>query len=282
MLNALYACLRPLARLLLRTGITYQQFDAVAKRAFVKEAEAEPDSRGRPTNTSRIAVRTGLSRKDVRRLRDFLLTETLSSTGAVADRSGPPARVLHAWHVDRRFLTPDGGPRDLAFQNHETDFFTLVRAVAGDVPPGAVRTELKRAGAVVELADGTLRAVKRYYVPGNVDEKAITAMSGLLFTLMAGIAHNTEPGRTSDGFVQRYAYSQTLRPEVADQFRSWSRQQATRFIERIDDWLAENEDADGPTRLARQPVHRNAGIGVFYYEGPSAEEAISEEPSSSR
>lgn len=276
MLNAVYACMLPVARLLLRSGITYQQFELVAKRAFVLEAANDPDSRGRPTNTSRIAVRTGLSRKDVKRLRGLIADEPISSKGLTADQSGPPARVLHAWHVDRRFVGRDGKPRDLEFQDDRTGFCALVRAVAGDVPPGAVRTELKRAGAVLDLEDGKLRAVKRYYVPGNVDEKAITVMSGMVFPLASGIAHNADPGRKVGGFIQRYAFSQTLRPEVVDQFRVWSREQATRFIEQMDDWLAEHEVQGESSSVGEQIDYRNAGIGVFYYEGPSAEEVISE------
>lgn len=275
MLNAVYACMLPLARLLLRSGITYQQFEQMAKRAFVLEAAKDPDSRGRPTNTSRIAVKTGLSRKDVKRLRDLLSVEPIPSSGAAADQSGPPARVLHAWHVDRRFVGRDGKPRDLDFQDEESGFCALVRAVAGDVPPGAVRTELKRAGAVLDLEDGKVRAVKRYYVPGNVDEKAITVMSGMVFPLTSGIAHNANPSRDVGGFIQRYAFSQTLRPEVVDQFREWSREQATQFIERMDDWLAEHEEEGGKTSVGDQVDYCNAGIGVFYYEGPSAEEMSS-------
>lgn len=276
MLNAVYACMLPIARLLLRSGITYQQFELVAKRAFVLEAANDPDSRGRPTNTSRIAVKTGLSRKDVKRLRDLLAAEPLSTKGNSADQSGPPARVLHAWHVDRRFLGRDGKPRDLEFQDDNAGFCALVRAVAGDVPPGAVRTELKRSGAVLDLEDGKLRAVKRYYVPGNVDEKAITVMSGMVFPLTSGIAHNADPGRKVGGFIQRYAFSQSLRPEMVDQFRTWSREQATGFIEQMDDWLAEHEDAAEGSSVGKQVDYRSAGIGIFYYEGPSAEEVISE------
>jgi hypothetical protein len=276
MLNAVYACMLPLARLMLRSGITYQQFESVAKRAFVRAAAEDSDTRGRPTNTSRIAVKTGLSRKDVKRLREVLLTEAASPTGRVGDQSGPLARVLHAWHVDQRFVGRDGKPRDLEFQDEELGFGALVRAVAGDVPPGAVRTELKRAGAITDLEDGRLRAVKRYYVPGTVDEKAITVVSGMIFPLASGVAHNTDPSRTAGGFIQRYAFSQSLPPDAVDRFRVWSREQATRFIEQMDDWLADNEQ-DVAGSSSRDPVdYRNAGVGVFYYEGPSAEEAVLE------
>lgn len=269
MLNAVYACLLPIARLLLRSGINYRQFDAVAKRAFVREAIGENDSRGRSVNTSRVAVKTGLSRKDVKRIRDSLSNSSHESMGAIADQSGPLARVLHAWHVDQRFIDENGNPRDLDFQNDDDGFSALVRAVAGDVPPGAVRVELKRAGAIVELECGRFRLVKRYYVPGSFDEKAITVMSGMLFPLAMGIAHNANPDRASEGFIQRFAYSDGLNSTLVPEFRRWSRMEATKFIEAMDDWLARNESpAQGGDRHADGVT---TGIGVFYYEGPNAE-----------
>lgn len=271
MLNAVYSCLLPIARLLLRSGITYRQFDSVAKRAFVSEALAETDHRGRRTNTSRIAVKTGLSRKDVRRIRDVIAEVANVGAGISTDHSGPPARVLHAWHVDSRFQNDLGQPRNLLFQDDENGFSALVRAVAGDVPAGAVRAELRRAGAISELEDGSLQVIKRYYVPGDVGEKAITVISGMLFPMAAGIAHNADPIRTSDGFIQRFAFSDSLDPQARLEFRRWSRSQATRFIESMDDWLAQHEVA------ARSEPHSaenlTAGIGVFYYEGPDSEQA---------
>jgi hypothetical protein len=272
MLNAVYACLLPVARLLLRAGITYRQFDVVAKRAFVSEAQSDSDARGRRTNTSRVAVKTGLSRKEVRRIRESISDAASSELGNATDQSGPPARVLHAWHADARFLDSEGHPRTLHFQDDEGGFSALVRAVAGDVPPGAVRAELRRAGAVVELDDGSLQAVKRYYVPGDVDEKAITVISGLLFPMAAGIAHNANPARTVGGFIQRFAFSDSLNPQSQFEFRQWSRIQATRFIESMDDWLAEHESEDGVPEDAADRT--TSGIGVFYYEGPVAEQAI--------
>ena len=272
MLNAVYACLLPVARLLLRAGITYRQFDSVAKRAFVSEAQSESDVRGRRTNTSRVAVKTGLSRKEVRRIRESMSDAASLGFGSATDQSGPPARVLHAWHADARFLDSQGVPRTLSFQDDESGFSALVRAVAGDVPPGAVRAELRRAGAVLELDDGRLRALKRYYVPGDVDEKAITVISGLLFPMAAGIAHNANPARTSSGFIQRFAFSDSLDEQSQFEFQQWSRIQATRFIESMDEWLAAHESEESAFEHIAQRT--TSGIGVFYYEGPVAEQAI--------
>ena len=258
-----YACLRPFARVMLRSGVTYKSFAEIAKTAFVHEALLESDSKGRITNASRVAVRTGLSRKEVRRVSEQTLVKDVTKSG-VADHAGPPARVLHAWHFDPRFIGADGAPLDLSFEGESPNFTELVRAVGGDVPPGAVRAELFRAAAVQELENGSLRPTKRYFVPGDFDEKAITVMSGMLFPIISGVDHNSNPARNGAGFIQRIAYAK-LSPEDREAFRVWSRGEATRFIESIDDWLTAREvrgsdRADGPI----------SGVGVFYYEGPEA------------
>jgi len=272
LLGAVRALLRPIARLLMRYGVTYHQFSDIAKEAFVYEAFLDTDTRGRKTNASRVAVKTGISRKEVSRLRDALQCGDMLSSAGRADHSGPPARVLHAWHTDQRFMTPHGTPRALCFEGPDSSFSSLVRLVAGDVPPGAVRAELKKAGAVSESEDGQITAEKRYYVPGNVDEKAITVLANLLFPLAAGIAHNSNPDRKVDGFIQRFAFSERLKADTVPEFRSWSRREATHFIESVDDWIAAHEgDAGRDTQDSPASI---AGVGVFYYEGPSADDSI--------
>ena len=257
--------MRPLARLLLRSGVTYKTFGEVAKTAFVHEAMLESGAKGRLTNHSRVAVRTGLSRKEVRRIYELSRSEEVGRRVRV-DHFGPPARVLDVWHSDSRFVDSGGTPRDLPFENDDACFADVVRAAGGDVPPGAVRAELLRAAAIVELDNGNLRPTKRYFVPGDFDEKAITILSGILFPMISGVDHNANPGRTSPGFFQRFAFS-SLPVEKRDEFRAWSRNEATRFIEDINGRLTscglDTRHSDGDDEIS--------GIGVFYYEGPTAE-----------
>jgi hypothetical protein len=163
-------------------------------------------------------------------------------------------------------------PRRLGFQDDERGFGAIVRAVAGDIPPGAVRAELRRCAAVLEFPDGSMQPIKRYYVPGDVDEKAIAVTSGMLFPMASGIAYNTDPNRKTDGFIQRFAFSDALSPQAISEFRRWSRQEATTFVERIDDWLAMHESTRSSSAgFLESPT---VGIGVFYYEGPTADEAV--------
>jgi hypothetical protein len=259
---------------MLRSGITYKQFGEAAKRAFVEEAYSEVDYRGRRPNASRVAARTGLSRKEIRKLTELAESSLASPDDLATDRAGPLARVLYAWHTDPKFLNSKGEPVELAVETEGSgrSFARLVRLVAGDLPVGAVKAELRTAGAIAELDDGRLMVLKRYYVPADVDERAVTVMSGMLFPLAAGIEHNANPARTADGFIQRFAYADQLPEALVPIFRRWARQEATAFIETMDDWLSENEGAvaESATRVAG----RRVGVGVFYYEGPTAEAVI--------
>jgi hypothetical protein len=262
LLRSVYACIRPLARLLLRSGVTYKTFGEIAKTAFVDEAMLESDLKGRLTNTSRVAVRTGLSRKEVRRVFETSRSEGVAQKVRV-DHFGPPARVLDVWHLDPRFLDAAGKPKDVAFEDDEPNFSDVVRAAGGDVPPGAVRAELLRAAAIVELTNGHLRPTKRYFVPGDFDEKAITILSGILFPMIAGVDHNSNPARTTPGFIQRFAFTNLPANERND-FRVWSREESTRFIEMMNEKLT--------SAASTQPMDEIiSGVGVFYYEGVSAE-----------
>ena len=272
LLRSVFALFVPMTRLMLRYGITFEQFADVAKEAFVRVAFSETDGRGRHTNASRVSVKTGISRKEVSRIRDLIGRGATTLDQKDVDRSGPPAKVLHAWHTDPRFSDSIGVPRVLEFDGSDCSFAALVRAVAGDVPPGAVRAELRKAGAVLDTETGSLVATKRFFVPGNADEKTITALSGILFPLMSGIDHNSEPCRSNDGFIQRFAFSDNLAPHLIPVFREWSRSEATKFIESVDDWLAEHEGK--PTDDGQTDGRGIVGIGVYYYQGPTAEDLV--------
>ena len=70
--SVLAACrvlLRPIVRLLLKSGVTWKEFADVAKTSFVEVATDEFGIRGRPTNVSRVAILTGINRHDISRQR---------------------------------------------------------------------------------------------------------------------------------------------------------------------------------------------------------------------
>jgi hypothetical protein len=263
-LAATIMCLRPLARVLLRSGINYKQFADAAKHAFLEEAASERDARGRGANVSRIAIRTGLSRKEVARVRDKRIQQQQAAGAMVGDmqHASYAARTLQFWFSDPRFLNVTGEPQELSFTGEGVSFTSLVRSVGGDVPPGAVRAELLAAGSALETPSGHLRAVKRYFVPGNVGEDLVLGLTQIVHPVMEGLVRNTGVDK-ADPFIQRLAYSDRLMPAAVPLFRQVAHGRCADFIQSIDDWLTSNEvAADAP--LSSSP---RVGVGVFYYEG---------------
>ena len=263
-LSATGACLRPIARVLLRCGISYRQFADMAKEAFIEEALSERDSRGRKANVSRVAVRTGISRKEVTRLRDLEKRGALSGETervGLAHYSGHAARVLQVWHSDSRFVGESGEPNDLPYSGEGDTFVSLVKIAGGDVPPGAVKAELLAAGAMLELESGMLKVLKRHFVPGSVDEKLVFGLTHILFPVLEGMARNTS-GVAKEPWVQRLAYSRRLLPSAMPLFRHIARERCGDFVQSVDDWLvsheADREEEGGPVM--------SVGVGVFYFE----------------
>jgi len=272
LIQCISSCLRPLVRIMLRSGIGYRQFAELAKLAFVQEASGEKGSRGRQTNLSRVAIRTGISRKEVARLQSQIEGHSgASSTARGVDfHSVHAARVLQLWHSDPRFIDSDGSPRKLPFADDGIDFSSIVKAAGGDVPPGAVRAEMLSANAVVEFDDGTLKPTKRYFVPADVGEELLVGFTHMVIPVLEGLARNTDH-RCTDPFIQRLVYSDRLAPRVVPLFRKQARERVSDFVQSVDDWLSSNEIPDSQ-------VHSPCryGVGVFYYEGlPSVPEDMS-------
>lgn len=263
-LHSLGSCLRPLARVLLRSGISYKQFSEAAKIAFVEEAVGAKDPRGRVKNTSRVAIRTGLSRKEVARIKRqiFAAAESEPKSLVAPRRSSHAARVLQLWHVNPAYISSDGQPKLLPAAGDSGSFASLVKLAGGDVPPGAVRAELHAASAIDELPDGRLVPLRRYFIPGDVGEDLVVGLTHILAPVLEGLAHNTEPAK-GDPFVQRLAYSDRLVPEAIPLFRKVAGARAAEFLQTMDDWLSSNEETSA--RLSLQGT--TVGIGIFYYEG---------------
>jgi hypothetical protein len=267
-LNALLTALRPLARALLRAGVGYREFEEISKSAFVDIATKDYGLRGRPTNISRVAVMTGLTRKEVRRLRD----KSAKGEGAMAVRSTPMAVILHRWYTDESFLDESGQPKILNFDGPGTTFSSLVKNFGGDIPPGAMRTELKRIKAVEEFADGSLRVLKRNVSGLDVHEKLIAGLAVSLYPVALTIAHNTNTKSDSESWILRTAATDRIRENDITRLRRISSDRLAEFAESIDDLFVAYETLHEGESI--DSAKKAVGIGVYYFEEDKSESNI--------
>ena len=267
-LNALLVALRPLARALLRAGIGYREFAEISKTAFVDVATKDYGIRGRPTNISRVAVMTGLTRKEVRRLR------TKSESGDETDisRPMPMAVILHRWYTEHDFLDSSGKPKDLDFDDSEDSFSELVRRFGGDIPPGAMRTELKRIKAIEETESGKLKVLKRNVSGRAINERLADGLEFLVYPTTLALANNTGLEQGDETWVMRTAATSRVRESDVPRLRRISSDRLAEFVESIDDLFAAYETLhdDDPAETSERAV----GIGVIYFEEERSDAGI--------
>ena len=267
LVQSLASVLRPIVRLLLSAGIGYTEFAAIAKGVFVRVASEQFGLRGRLTNISRVSAITAISRKEVSRIRkretDDRWTPDMEAT--------PANTVIHYWHYDPIYSDSPGTPRALPFQGTPS-FSSLVTEYAGDIPAGAMRKELQRAGTIRQLPNGLLIPDRRYFYSSQFDSDFVKRIAFSLSNLCSTVVHNAELNKDSllteqdndrFGRFERCAWTERMSPEAIEAFRTWVRSEGTRFVERADTWIGENE-LQRPDW--KDEDRRVVGVGVYYFE----------------
>jgi len=257
--SAILKLMRPLVRILLRNGVPFRTFTEIAKRVYVSVASEEFAIEGRKPSVSRVSVITGLSRKEISRVK-----ETVGSDEDISvQRYNRVARVISGWIGDPKFHDGAGEPKELAVENGEISFAELVRLYSGDVPARAILDELVRVGSVTRTGKGRVRLLARAYVPqtGETDKIGIlgTDVADLIFT----IDHNLTDGKKEPMFQRKVSYD-NLSVEAVGEIRKLSASHAQELLELLGRHMAEhdrdiNPEAGGTGRL-------RAGVGVYYFE----------------
>lgn len=251
--------LRPIARLLLRSGVTWKQFSETARTAFVQVATDEFGIRGRPTNASRVSILTGIGRREVRRQREAFQETEVRPTFLNA-----ATRVLSGWHQDADFLGADGKPAALKLTGgNSLSFEDLWRRYGGDVPVGALLKELRSVGAVEEFEAGRLRVLKRSYIPRQFDEQKVLRAGTVFEDFGATVVHDLtcEPGEPLR--FERRASNANVDARALNDFRALLEREGQAFLERIDAWLTAHAVPESELPLRRTV---RLGVGVYHIQ----------------
>src|SRR5688572_1645145 len=224
--SALGLLLEPVILLLLKSGVTWKQFSAIAKARYVKVATQEFGIRGRATNVSRVAILTGMDRRDVRKLRAELTDSDVSQPGFVSK----PTLVLEGWHSDREFVTEDGKPRELKVDGERRSFAALVRRHAPGIPVVAMIKELVAAGAVERIEGDKVRALKRTYIPRALSENQIRLWGSVLRDVGTTLEINVSRTPTERPRFERRALSLDVDRDALPEFREFLESEGQAFL----------------------------------------------------
>ena len=257
-LVALRLALRPLVRMLLRNGVTWKEAAEVCKQTYVEVAREDYGVHGRPTNSTRVAILTGLSRHEVKRVSD----QIAEGEPVALTRMNRATRLLGGWHNDSDYCDDQGNPAELQFDGSAKSFTSLCRRYAPDIPATAMLKEVRRVGAVEESADGALKVAMRYYMPDIQDPDALLRTGSVLEDIGNTAAFNLDrdTGSTEPTRFEGRASSAQVRASSAKAFRVYLEDEAQGLLERVDDWLSRHEK-DGASKRPERTVR--LGVGVY-------------------
>ncbi|MBM4197343.1 MAG: hypothetical protein FJ197_09665 [Gammaproteobacteria bacterium] len=262
--RVLASVLIPLARTLLRFGVTYTEFADISKRAFVKAAEADYGVRHRKVSTARVALLTGMSRREVRKLRELLAKRPIESVAATS----LPAEVLDLWHTNPSYLDTQGFPRPLP-RSGQGSFATIVQALSSDLSPRAVERELLRAGAIRQIGKSRIQPTSREYVPGDPMGKALEGLQLGLRRLTETICHNADPANRRSPYFERVVVADGVDASDAKVVRDGIAGILSNFSETVDDHLTTFTERKKRRNSARESS-RTVGVGLFFFDSQSS------------
>lgn len=244
--------------LLLKCGLTWKEFSDLSKLVYVDVATAEFGIRGRPTNVSRASILTGISRKEIARLRDRADTATANAT----DKTNDATRLLTGWHEDAEYRDRDGNPRPLPERGTAPSFESLFARYGGDTPFQTLLKELKSAGSIAADERGRLVACRRYHMPAAMSDENIRLFGANLFDHAQTLERNIA-GRKDQRRFEGYATESSIRPADAAEFHRLVNERGQQFLEEIDAWLHRHRATDQDA--GAQPVR--LGVGLYAIEG---------------
>ena len=249
--------LRPLVHVLIRSGVTWKDFAELARASYVDVATQQFGKRGRPTNVSRTAVLTGLTRREVRKQRARLAASSAAWAGHVTKGS----LVLSAWHQDPEFLDASGQPAPLPMEGEGVSFTVLLRRCgAGDVRPSTLLKELLAAQAVRQLPDGRLEPLKRSYIPQSMDEQLVLLWGKRMTDLARTSGHNLTCSPNAEARFERAAVNDHVKASALPEFREFLEREGQTFLERVDAWLTEHQARNEGPGNTRAAIRLGAGL----------------------
>ncbi|MDH3388963.1 MAG: DUF6502 family protein [Gammaproteobacteria bacterium] len=244
--------LTAIVRTLLRNGMSYGEFDQVARKCFVDVAFRDFAPANKIPTVSNVAILTGLSRKEVKKLHEL--------EGGQADANGRQynrvVRVLGGWINDPRFLRKDGNPRDLDYEGKDS-FSELVRQYSGDMPVAAMQKVLTGSANIKFTDDNKLRLLSHAYLPSDDPVEKLTILGIDTSQLIETIDYNLTAAEEDLRF-QRKASNPKVAPDAVPEIKQFLRRKGQAFLEEVDLYLTQHEsDDDSGIALS---------VSVFFHE----------------
>jgi Family of unknown function (DUF6502) len=271
LLYALRRFLRPIVRILVRTGIRFDEFVELVRGVYIESAIRDGiDNADTPTR-ERISLATGVTRQQV----DYYIENERALPVAEPTLSHVVTEVLHKWHTHPRYLGPYGIPVELEFDAPYSRSFThLVSMVDRTANPGVVLDELLRAGSATHSGENHIRALSRVFInPDGMSPSRIEDFGSTLTRFVQTLEHNFNPVNAETKRLERFVGADKGLPRaLLPAFEAHARTRTQHFLGELDSWLAQYSEVSSSESGPRAEI----GVNVFFYiDLPSEEGPLS-------
>jgi predicted XRE-type DNA-binding protein len=258
LLAAYRRLLRPLVRILLRNGVPYGEFAEVAKDVYIDVVARDFKVPKRKMSQARIAILTGLTRKEVARS----LSDKAEGKQELRSNHNRVTRVLTGWHTDANYTGPYGLPLELQFEGEDWHSFSdLVQKYSGDMAARAMLDELLRIDAVKETETGWYKVLTRTYMPVVDEMDSLDRLASVIRNFINTIDRNINEPNPEKRLFERHVFADNgIKEKDLPKFRAFVKVRAQLLIAETDNWLSQLEQPDETDRNII-----NTGLGIFHY-----------------
>jgi len=268
-LDCVLRVMQPVARLLIRQGVSYPAFAQALKSVFLAAAQQELKDRDMPQTDSAVSLLSGVHRRDVRNM-----TRLAESSGAKAVREplSLVSQVVARWLSEAEFLDAAGRPATLPRSSEHGGFDKLVNEISRDVRPRALLDELLRLGAAEEGEQG-VRLLTEGFAPRQGMEEMAWMFAASLHDLLAAASRNLH---CEYNFLDQSIFVDELTPASTEHLHRVAQQAWNTAFKTVMQQARARHEADAAHAPAEQRTER-ARFGVYFYAGPDPQDSNKED-----
>lgn len=266
LLKAARRVMRPMVRLMMRSGVTFPVLADTLRHLFVEVAVADILTDPKARTDSRISLLTGVHRKEIKRLRD--LPPDATATQQIVTIA---SQIIATWLGGTAFTGADGRPLALPRSASAAgpSFDTLVESVTNDIRPRAVLEDLLSHGMVYIGEQDQVHLNTDAFIPRPGGEEQLFYFARNLHDHVAAAVLNI----SADGappFLDRSVHYDGLTEPQARMLEAFARSSAMRALLAVNSRAIELLDDPGPGPSAER---RRVNFGVYVFgeaEPPAA------------
>ncbi len=261
LLYAFRRVLRPLIRILIRSGVRYDEFLELVRGVYVESAVRDGLGDGIRVTRAKVSVSTGIGRRDV----DKYIDNDGALPAAPRTLALSLTEILNRWHTDPQFVGPYGIPLELEITSQKArSFKELVSLIAPSANMHDVLEELIRMGTVVRSGSTHVRTVSRVFIPsGEMTPSQLEFFGSTLTRLADTLQYNMDNSNTEKRIERSVVSDRGLPASFFLTFREHVRERVNDLLFEIDNWMSPHT-----RNLKEVETTQRVGLSIYQFVDP--------------